>query len=298
LKEFNLDWEPNERDAWVVDAQRWIGQITGVLQCKIDLDAAGEVTGIHVVAGMDREPRHIVRDVESLLKARLDLDVYYKKIGVVQVLEAAPADAEPSFTTEIVPPSEMPPLSVAGPEPQHPLPPASVEEIDPIDDEEPTGPVPVKEAAQTAVILTEEIAPRLVCNGVGTMASDQAVRAEVILQAGDVEARGTSDGPNSFGSDLTLVARATLEAVSQLVDEPITLHLNEIRQEQVGGRQVVLTAVELVEGRRTETLFGTCACEHNRQQAVVYSILDALNRRLTMFALKVSAPARSAEATA
>ena len=82
-----MEWEPNERDAWAVDAQRWIEQIKGVLQCKIDLDSDGEVLGVHVVAGMDREPRHIVRDVESLLKARLDIDVYYKKIGVVQVLD-------------------------------------------------------------------------------------------------------------------------------------------------------------------------------------------------------------------
>jgi len=82
-----LELEPNERDAWVTDAQRWICQIKGVLQCKIDIDPAGEVAGVHVVAGLEREPRHIVRDVESLLKARLQMDVYYKKIGVVQVME-------------------------------------------------------------------------------------------------------------------------------------------------------------------------------------------------------------------
>jgi hypothetical protein len=82
-----LEWEPNERDAWVTDAQRWITQIKGVLQCKIDLDEQGEIAGVHVVAGLDRDPRHIVRDVESLLKARLQMDVYYKKIGVVQVVE-------------------------------------------------------------------------------------------------------------------------------------------------------------------------------------------------------------------
>ena len=70
-----MDWEPNERDAWVVDAQRWICQIKGVLQCKVDLNPAGEISGVHVVAGMEREPRHIVRDVESLLKARLQMDV-------------------------------------------------------------------------------------------------------------------------------------------------------------------------------------------------------------------------------
>lgn len=306
-----MDWEPNERDAWVADAQRWIGKINGVLQCKIDLDADGEVTGIHVVAGMDREPRHIVRDVESLLKARLGMAVYYKKIGVVQVLDTGGG------------PEQKP--DVPAPEPAAIERPSRVEAIhdfaDVIEDVfaeptsrpeaettagEPAAPVPGpapdstsgRPEPQPAVLLAEEIAPRLVCNGVGTMASDQDVRAEVILQAGDVEARGTCDGPNAFASDLTLVARATLAAITRLVDEPVSLHLNEIRQEEAGGRQIILTAVDLVEGRRNETYFGTCACEHNRQQAVVYSILDALNRRLTLFALKTAAPERSAEATA
>ena len=73
----SLEWEPDERDAWVADAERWIGQINGVLQCKIDLDHEGEVTGVHVVAGMEREPRHIVRDVEGLLKARIGVNVFY-----------------------------------------------------------------------------------------------------------------------------------------------------------------------------------------------------------------------------
>ncbi len=82
-----MEWEPNERDTWVTDAERWIERIKGVRNCKIDLDSDGTVVGIHVVTGTDREPRHIVRDDEGLFKARIDLDVYYKKIGVVQVVD-------------------------------------------------------------------------------------------------------------------------------------------------------------------------------------------------------------------
>lgn len=284
-----MDWEPNERDAWVIDAQRWISKINGVLQCKIDLDPEGAVTGVHVVAGMDREPRHIVRDVESLLKARLGLDVYYKKIGVVQVLESTPpVSGSPEEITTI-------PESKDDSRTTDPL----ASSMDPIGAQlkESSHNPTVVEESQPAVLLTEELAPRLVCNGVGTMVSDEVIRAEVVLQAGEVEARGVCEGPNSFGSESTLVARAALEAVIQLVDEPIILHLNDVRQEVVGGRQVILTAVDLVEGRRSETLFGACACEHNRQQGVVYSILDALNRRLSFFALKLTA-LRSEEATA
>ncbi len=289
-----MDWEPNERDAWVEDAQRWISRINGVLQSKIDLDENGDVTGVHVVAGMHREPRHIVRDVESLLKARLDLEVYYKKIGVVQVLDNGAASTQSDAPDESSP-TALPGLETA--------PPPSVEtiEADPLRDDErvPASPAVTpapRDDAQPAVLLTEEIPPRLVCNGVGTMASNESVRAEVLLQAGEVEARGTCEGPNAHASDLTLVARAALQAISELLEEPVLLHLNEVRQEQAGGRSLILVAVDLVEGRHTETLFGTCAAEHNRQQAVVYSVLDALNRRLRMYALK-TAPRRTLEAT-
>ena len=90
-----MEWQPEDRDAWVIDAEKWISQIKGVLQCKIDIAPDGEISGVHVVARQDREPRHIVRDVEGLLKARLGISVFYKKIGVVQVVEADdPPDRE------------------------------------------------------------------------------------------------------------------------------------------------------------------------------------------------------------
>lgn len=283
-----MEWESDaqdvrvERDDWVPDAQRWINQINGVLQCKIDLDPAGEITGVHVVAGMDREPRHIVRDVEGLLKARLGMDVYYKKIGVVQVMnteaDAAPAAAEGGVTfhgpgaeadsTDPAPVRETPaPEESAPPAPE---PPAASGDAAP--------PIP-------AVLVAEDFTPRILCSGVGLLASDLTVRAEVVLKTGGLESRGVSEGPNA-GSDLVLIARAALEAVGGLLAERLILGLNEVRLGTLGGQPVVMAAVDLVEGRRSETLVGTCAVGHNQAQAVVHAILDALNRRLALYALK------------
>ncbi|MBD3220371.1 hypothetical protein GF314_03935, partial [bacterium] len=112
-----VEWQPEDRDAWVVDAEKWIAQIKGVLQCKIDLTPDGEISGVHVVARSDREPRHIVRDVEGLLKARLGISVFYKKIGVVQVVDSEapptldqppPAEAEPAMSLDGTPPADRP----------------------------------------------------------------------------------------------------------------------------------------------------------------------------------------------
>ncbi len=314
-----MEWEPNERDAWVVDAQRWICQIKGVLQCKIDLDATGEISGVHVVAGLEREPRHIVRDVESLLKARLQMDVYYKKIGVVQVMgnsdsaetETAAARVEvvgagvggPAGVTFHPPGAgtddktlanlveagrsaggvgtlQAPPVPVA--ETAHDSPSKSTPEA--THDQTPSS-IPQADVIP-AILVAEGLTPRIVCSGVGVMASDMVVRAEVQLMVGEVEARGTREGPNHAEADVQLVARATLDAVAELLVEPVLLHLNEIRITDLGGQSVISTAVDLVEGRLSDTLFGTCSTRHNRQQAVVHSVLDALNRRLSMYSLK------------
>ncbi len=270
-----MDWQPEDRDAWVIDAEKWISQIKGVLQCKIDLAPDGEISGVHVVARQDREPRHIVRDVEGLLKARLGISVFYKKIGVVQVVEAdgppdhgsagpAAGTAERAATGSVAGTAAAPGVGAApgGPETQ-------------------TG-----VAARDAVLLAEELAPRLQCNGVGVMTTGNQLRAEVDLQAAGLESTGTAEGPSRSGGDLQLVAQATLAAVETLVDEPLGLELAELRRERLGGGDVVLVAVEMVLGRSCEQLYGACQPGPNAYQAVVYAVLDALNRRLEMMLFK------------
>ena len=76
-----MEWEPNERDAWVADAQRWVTQIVGVQECQINLDDNGEVEEVLVTAGTDKPSRLIVRDVETLLKLRAQVNIDYKKIS-------------------------------------------------------------------------------------------------------------------------------------------------------------------------------------------------------------------------
>lgn len=296
-----MEWEPDERDAWVADAQRWICQIKGVLQCKIDLDPAGEISSVHVVAGMEREARHIVRDVESLLKARLQMDIFYKKIGVVQVMGNAdtpsPEDDSPAIPEKIDAGAPSPSgVSFHPPGPGDALgdlewndqPGTAVGTLPPVDKEnepisDPKGePIP-------AVLVAEGLTPRITCGGVGVMASDMVVRAEVHLRAGEIEARGTHEGPNHADSDVILIARAALDALMELLVEPVMLHLKEVRIEPLGGHDVVVTAVDLVEGRHSDTLFGSCSTRHNRHQAVVHSVLDSLNRRLSLYSLKSGA---------
>jgi hypothetical protein len=137
-------------------------------------------------------------------------------------------------------------------------------------------------------LLAEELAPRLLCNSVVVQSVGDALRAEVELRAAGMDAAGVAEGPNRRGGDLHLVAAATLDAVENLVDEPLGLELVELRRERLGSGEILLVAVELIQGRRSEQLYGTCQPGHNLSQAVVYAVLDALNRRLEMMLFKAA----------
>ena len=267
-----MEWQPEDRDAWVVDAEKWISQIKGVMQCKVDLAPDGEISGVHVVARSDREPRHIVRDVEGLLKARLGISVFYKKIGVVQVVETEPAESAARSASGAGPAAAQSTTKVSADtasltSPAQPGT-AEIEEDD--------------SGIKDAILLAEELAPRLLCNGVGVLTTENMLRAEVDLQAAGREASGVAEGPNRSGGDLHLVGLATLDAVEHLVNESLGLELVELRRERLGTGDILLAAVELVQGRRCEQLYGTCHPGPNMYQAVVYAVLDALNRRLEM----------------
>ena len=270
-----MEWQPEDRDAWVVDAEKWISQIKGVMQCKVDLAPDGEISGVHVVARSDREPRHIVRDVEGLLKARLGISVFYKKIGVVQVVEAEETEAAVQSAPGAPPPTRPATKVNADTAGLTSSPQAVVNQQ-----------VANDEGIKDAILLAEELAPRLLCNGVGVLTTENMLRAEVDLQAAGMEASGSAEGPNRSGGDLQLVGLATLDAVEHLVNEDLGLELVELRRERLGSGEILMAAVELVQGRRCEQLYGTCQPGPNMYQAVVYAVLDALNRRLEMMLFK------------
>lgn len=83
-------------------AEALIARIQGVTSCRIRLDGAGQIAEIHVVAGAGKSPKLVARDVEGALKAGMNLDVDYKKIGVVMLAaeEEAAAPADPPAIEE------------------------------------------------------------------------------------------------------------------------------------------------------------------------------------------------------
>jgi hypothetical protein len=78
-------------------AEALVASVQGIASCRIRVDESGRISEVHVVSRAGKSPKLVARDVEGVLKAGMNLDVDYKKIGVV-VLDAAP---EPD--TDVVP---------------------------------------------------------------------------------------------------------------------------------------------------------------------------------------------------
>ncbi|MDN5344631.1 MAG: hypothetical protein PWQ18_742 [Clostridia bacterium] len=69
----------------VADYERVICQIKDILGARLVTASDGSISEIHIMARSERNPKQIVRDVESALLIQLGVTVDHKKISVVQV---------------------------------------------------------------------------------------------------------------------------------------------------------------------------------------------------------------------
>ena len=85
------------------DLEEAIRIIRGVLSTRVIIGPAGHVDEVHVLAGSSRNPKQIVRDVESVFQTKFGLSIDHKKISVAQT------------TLDDVPGSPAQPRAQAGP---------------------------------------------------------------------------------------------------------------------------------------------------------------------------------------
>ena len=76
----------------VEEMESLICHLPNVMKCAVSVNDWGAVEEIHVLTGLDRGPKQIVRDVESALLANFNLKVDHKRISVAQIVPDA-ADA-------------------------------------------------------------------------------------------------------------------------------------------------------------------------------------------------------------
>src|SRR5512135_2211535 len=70
------------------DLEREINKLDGVTSCRV-LSTGIEIEEIHVISPLDRTPKKVVRDIESLLLVHFGIRIDHRKISIVQLGQSA-----------------------------------------------------------------------------------------------------------------------------------------------------------------------------------------------------------------
>ena len=121
---------------------------------------------------------------------------------------------------------------------------------------------------------------RLVVERVATSITSGRLNVEVVLRLGDRELLGRGSGASTGAGRFRAPAEATLDAVSSLLGEHTVLHLEGVDVVDALGRRLAVTLLELQAGRYEASLTGCVLVREVDADAIVRSVLDALNRTL------------------
>lgn len=139
------------------------------------------------------------------------------------------------------------------------------------------------DAEDLSVVTTEPggpEAPRPAMTTVQLRTTRGETEATVAVTLGDHTFEGSATGPGTASARPRIVARATLEAVRELLGSPAEIEHATIAH--VGSHSVAVCVVAVVVPRVGEQLLtGSALVRDDEADAAARCVLDALNRRLT-----------------
>ncbi len=237
-------------------AETLVTRLRDIQSCRITTDETGEVTEIHVVACTNRPPKLIARDVESCLRAELGLYVDYRKIGVVIIDARKELHPKRRWSDRI------------GQEEREP------QETEPDETEAP----PADEHASRLEFLEQDIRVRF--KGLTLTLGVRSYDIEVRLEKSGMEVLGSIGGIKLGESIQEAIARATVHALSELLEEGFDLCLKELEEFTIKGRTALMAMVDVVSGREAQGYVGCVFTGRDPNEAAALAVLDALNRPL------------------
>jgi hypothetical protein len=119
---------------------------------------------------------------------------------------------------------------------------------------------------------------RAVVASVMTQTAGLDATVSVTIRTGVDEHTGTASGATSAGARARLVARATLDALRELLGSPAEVEQSSLLP--IGGRVVAVSVIQLTTRQGELVLSGSAIVRNDEADAVARSVLDAVNRRL------------------
>lgn len=77
----------SKKDSLTEDIKKLICKLADVKYCSIVCDQDDEIQEIHVLTGMKRNVKQLVRDVQSAINAKFGINIDYKIISIAQINE-------------------------------------------------------------------------------------------------------------------------------------------------------------------------------------------------------------------
>jgi hypothetical protein len=79
----------------IIEIETALGQIPGVRAARLVVDDQGKPVEVHIVAGGEKSPKQLVRDVQTVSMATFGVDLDHRIVSVVSFPEMAAADPGP-----------------------------------------------------------------------------------------------------------------------------------------------------------------------------------------------------------
>lgn len=134
---------------------------------------------------------------------------------------------------------------------------------------------------KSATIGAEDTAfRRLLFRSVNVYREGHRAEAQVELTHAGQALVGVASGAAVSESLPRLVARATLDALGQMLGAGQTLELLALERKRLGKRRIILSHLVLLRGRVETHLSGSVLVTSDPLEATVFAVLDALNRIL------------------
>jgi hypothetical protein len=125
-----------------------------------------------------------------------------------------------------------------------------------------------------------DASPRPLIAAITVRTAGTEADASVVVTTGSASYDGRSIGPSTMSHRHTLIARATLDAVTELLGLPAEIEF--VMVSTMGTRRMAACVVQVaVPGVGELVVTGSALVRSDEADAVARAVLDALNRRLT-----------------
>jgi hypothetical protein len=238
---------PSPRSAVESNIERLVGSLAGILSVRAVCAPGGAVEEIHVIANTALQPKQVVRNVESALRAGLGLQLDRRVISIAQMDTPAGGNGYHDATLTLVPP---PPEG---------------------------SPAQEVAAADTGARAGDRL--RFVGHDARVQAGQGAL-CRVTLRGDDGEFQGDGTGAATPTGRAEAAARALFAALATA--RPAEgLGLEGVQLVSVQGLTYVLVAARAADGRQRTALTGLAPLLHSPEEAAILASLQASNRWAT-----------------